>query len=112
MKYFALIVLLVTTQARAEFFACTFTEPFFGVYVSTKHKIATYDGPFLEFEPGNTITSVTEENSIVEMVLSNGAKMIVDRNIPGSDGMSDVVYPYEVRHIQGDQVLYGGCTGE
>lgn len=111
-KFLFLVVgiLMAASGARAEFFACSFTEPFFNLYISTQHKIATYAGFFHGEDPGQKVTHILDNKVIVKIELSDGAEIVIDRNTPGSDGMSETRYPYEIKYTMEKVQLWGGCN--
>ncbi len=119
MKTYALFAFLsvISMRSNAEVFVCTFTEPFIGFtyntgaetllefdYVSQKSKFSTN----VDFQINQAGAFLLKDKSgavVAELLLNN----------KGSDGMSDAVYPYEVKYLGMDgsyaaHGLSGGCS--
>lgn len=109
MKLFllALAVLGISPSVKAESFKCHFTEPFFTVKYSTDTK---------KMEQINDIEKKRVVHRNVEFKIeSAGVFLLIDQkgkelarltlSGKGSDGMSENIYPYEVKYA-----LLGGAN--
>ncbi len=115
MKTLSILALaLFSVTAQAEPLTCTFTEPFIGIVVDQEAKTVVVTNeqegesithPILETHVGKEETRVIfgageEENSV----------LVYREDGQGSDGMSDLVYPYSAQTWTGeDGIFHGGC---
>ena len=117
MKKYSLAIataLLVSTMAHAEVIKCVFTEPFIDTTYDTAKSTLTTNGE----------GTVNVRKNISFQIVSAGVFQLVDKdgkviqtlslNNNGSDGMSDAIYPYEVKDARlGDSAAnlgLGGCS--
>ena len=116
----AAIGLLITASsiASADIIKCSFTEPFVGATYSTttnELKISEFDG---EGEKVRTIRNVSFQikgAGEFELLSKKGAKiMSLKITNEASDGMSNIIFPYEAKfeysregYLSG---LVGGCS--
>jgi len=109
----ALSPFLMSSISRAAFYSCSFTEPFFNLYISTKEKIISATSintlepsEFYRRIPYNSDKKEGENFSINDNIT-------IQHNEQGSDGMSDLKFPYLIKYkIADNHTLYGGCTSE
>lgn len=101
----------MTSLLIAATLTCYFTEPFLQVKIDTTKELATifeYGEKSLEFpiqnlEPGDKVS--TADFGPYTLVFTEDGQ--------GSDGMSDVIYPYSaVLKQNGKNDLHGGCAQE
>jgi hypothetical protein len=113
MKSKCLIIALssiISFALQAESFTCQFTEPFINTFYDTVSKEFTV----VEIWGGrNELTknvSIIQKNEIEFDLIDQTGNVLQNLilNYKGSDGMSDVIYPYEVKY----QGLTGGCETE
>lgn len=110
--YFLLIAFIFITQtAMADVITCVFTEPFVTTVYSTPKSKLTYQSMDKGTVVLNHVSLQFKENK-VDLVTSEG-KVIQELklNHKGSDGMSDKVYPYEVKDYHDlTHKGVGGCS--
>lgn len=100
-------ILLLSSFAHAESIYCYFTEPFITAqYNSDTNKIAL-SGP--EIGTIELDAKVEFQKQGIIRISAVGHEYYLDVNTlkEGSDGMSDVVYPFE--GVVASENLYGGC---
>lgn len=113
-----LLSTVVSQAALAETITCTFTEPFLTTTYATETRTFTVYDPFAEQGSAPVVEKNVELKSTgtnsFDLVSSNGQviqKLVKSGN--GSDGMSDIVYPFEVKWeknpVTGGE-LFGGCS--
>lgn len=108
-------------NAATSLLECGFTEPFFTLMIDLKKKEISKIEPDWSNPSGGTITTVVATNINVVSDLSdpflpkykvlngNGSQFAeIVMNMAGSDGMSDIVYPYEIKH----DGMFGGCSSD
>lgn len=112
--------------AHAEFYTCVFTEPFVTVVYDTAHETLTTDGLGDIFEAANGTARSIVSNDIVyqkntatgEIHLMNNKGVTLYTLLEtgkGSDGMSDEIYPFEVKATSSEflpQDYVGGCFSD
>lgn len=106
-------ILLLSSISHADIIKCGFTEPFVSSTYSTTQSTLTY------FEYGGHITTVLKNISFqikgpgVFELVDNKGKVIqtLTLNNQGSDGMSDTVYPYEVKDHDMKNMANSGVGG-
>lgn len=113
---FVLALALVANSASAQTYTCNFTEPFFNFEFSDETNLIKMTGPDIDvtFEKRDV-----EKDAIGGMTLRFGDAeddnyvLRLVRDFQGSDGMSDLIYPYSAELNQGDSLhLIGGCYSE
>lgn len=131
---FALIFFILLPQvvlceeaqaAELTVLRCHFTEPFFNtVYTTHRNGIEQKQGPLdieMYFEEklktlGVTMSKETANGQLEKLTftLLNSDKVILQivKNNQGSDGMTDIIYPYEVIFTNDGFTFYGGCNVE
>lgn len=100
MKVLGLFVAgFLSLSAKAEVYQCNFTEPFIIVTVDTVKKVATWDipGETIDAKDVELTSLISWQNSIEAKIIVKGVehKLKVDFSKKGSDGMSDLIYPFE-----------------
>ena len=109
-----LLGLAITSAAKAETFTCGFTEPFLTMTYQTGTEILT--------KKDESTGKVVELHNVSFLILSSGqyslrnsagtevARLTLDGK--GSDGMSNIIYPYSVTTnlISGANDGIGGCS--
>lgn len=113
-KLILAVAMLLASVGHAEVFSCTFTEPFLKTAYDTSNKtfttmalspkgnkvVTVISGVELQSKSANAFSLVAGEVILQTLTLDN----------QGSDGMSDIAYPYSAK-TSAD--LIGGCfSGE
>ena len=119
----AVLTLAFSVNALAtEKISCTFTEPFFDMNIDLQSKKVTEVHPdwdnMKDNEPIKYVTKTIAENAVIETdfsdaflpkyrVLTVDGQLLAELtlNMKGSDGMSDITFPLEVKYGQ----HWGGC---
>ena len=113
---FALIILTIAGVAKADVFQCNFGEDGGMTYSSTTETltVTTYD----DNNGGKPINKTTSGVSL--QIKSAGTFLLMDRSHAilatlvldhqGSDGNSDVIYPYSVTPAKSVIDTIGGCS--
>lgn len=120
------IVILKMTIANADVVKCIFTEPFFSLIINTDTKVVSLEEPDYDSDNGELKTTVIAKNiRISKLKLSNVSALIdypqytikdnknkeiltLSLNYQGTDGMSDLLYPYSTTY----KSYYGGCYSD
>jgi uncharacterized membrane protein len=100
---------LLTSVSYADIIKCTFTEPFIdSTYSMTQSKLTYKDVDGKTTVIKNVSFQIKSASEFV--LLSKDGKVLQELSLDhkGSNGMSDVVYPYSVK----DNVGYGGCVSQ
>lgn len=107
----AVALMFFAIQSKAEFFQCFFTEPFVDsfydldtsilIYRNLDSSSDTYKNVTFHIQgPGDFLLKTEEGRVLQELKL----------NFNGSDGMSDDIYPYDVKDLTDvTQMGNGGC---
>lgn len=109
--------LMLSFASQAEVFKCIFTEPF----VSFEYNTATEK--LIEHEAVMNKTRVLKSVSFqikyagTFLLKDKSGKLLAELklNNQGSDGMSDAIYPYDVKYldpIASGRPVMGGCTSQ
>ncbi|MBC7421691.1 MAG: hypothetical protein H7328_13260 [Bdellovibrio sp.] len=107
-------VLLANVSAHADIIKCDFTEPFLATTYSMTQQTLTYDTSFLTGNKGSTkvfknVSFQIKGAGKFELVAKDGTVLQkLDLSFNGSNGMSDGVYPYEVKD---ESDVFGGANG-
>lgn len=135
MKFLNILFLLVATPKlsfsenletpQITTLRCHFTEPFFDtVFITHKDGIEQKQGPLtIEVYIDQIFKSVGVimdkeiskegfEELTFTLLNSDNVRLRVRKNNLGSDGMSEIVYPYGAIYTDGVFVFYGGCNSE
>lgn len=116
------MILVATALMSINTFAanieCFFTEPFIGVKIESKDTFLKAGDKVIVSDFEQQTTTTIKASAILDKVIvadlaseqSGFNQLIIDLNINGSDGMSDVVYDFEGILKNGNQKLYGGCN--
>ena len=110
---FALSILFASVS-HADIIRCTFTEPFVNsTYSMTESKLTyvDFENKVTEFK---NVSFQIKGPALFELVAQDGTILqTLNLNNNGSDGMSDYVFPYEVKDstmLTGANGGIGGCT--
>jgi hypothetical protein len=115
MKQFIVAVsFLLGAQAKADIIKCHFTEPFIDLeYSMTQSKLTRVNH-------GTTPAKTTVKKSVSFQIMPAWFELwdkhgnvlaAITLSNAGSDGMSDIVYPYEIEYTDPTfGVIWGGCT--
>jgi uncharacterized membrane protein len=112
MKLFALAALafVMSAPAHAEKITCTFTEPFITTVIDTAKNTVTETW---EKKQRFRVLKKAEKRGLVTLTYgrAGGERHVISykRDWKGSDGMSDLVYPFSATR---DKKLFGGCQTE
>jgi uncharacterized membrane protein len=104
------LLISMAATAQAETFTCRFTEPFFTLTYSTEtQELARLDvNEKVESVKSNVQFEVVGSSKFV-LKSQNGkelARLVLNNN--GSDGMSDRIYPLEIKLMDESEIV-GGC---
>ncbi|MGE0634197.1 MAG: hypothetical protein AB7O96_17415 [Pseudobdellovibrionaceae bacterium] len=104
---FALLALM-STPAFAEKFTCNFTEPFITIKLDTVSYDLNWESPDLGSVRGILYEYSGSDKAIfVRFEVGNQThRLNLDLETPGSDGMSEFVYPVRAKL---NEQLWGGC---
>jgi len=109
-KFLLALAITVSGLAQADIIKCQFTEPFMTTTYSMVRQTLT-----ITDNMNNTAAIIRNVSFQIkaagEFELWNASKILIQRlnlNHQGSDGMSDLVFPYAVYWKSQD--LHGGCT--
>lgn len=100
--------------ARAETLRCVFTDPFHRTSYDFATRTLTVIGPDPDL-PVVRRRLTLARRAPGQVTLLDGRGLVVQQialTWRGSDGMSDLVYPYEVRWQREGTVLVGACTSD
>ena len=112
----SILVLLFLNVAHADIIECSFTEPFYTTTYSMTQSTLTYrEDVEGKVQVIKNVSFQIKAPGIFELVAQNGKVLqTLTLNNKGSDGMSDVVYPYDVKDnsaaLAGAGGGFGGCT--
>lgn len=104
-------LLLISSVANADIIRCSFTEPFVNSTYSTSQSTLTYRTSEGQTIVIKNVSFQIKEAGFFELVDKNN-KVIqtLTLNHQGSDGMSDIVYPYDAKDTRvTPNALFGGC---
>jgi uncharacterized membrane protein len=99
-------ILMASQAARAEKIYCYFTEPFINLTYDSDMNQVTHSSPGSEDKVGQAQVIFNKDGIIGITVVGINNSLVIDTTKPGSDGMSDYIYPFEAV-VDGN--LYGGC---
>lgn len=114
-KFAALALLAFSLSSQAEVFKCTFTEPFVDLEYNTDTQVLK------EFEAVMQTKRVVKKVSFqikyagTFLLKDSKGKILAEMKLEnkGSDGMSDAIYPYEIKYndmLGKANSGIGGCT--
>lgn len=114
MKKIFIAVIFIASFSRADIIRCTFTEPFVNTIYSTTQSTLTYKNIENKTKIIRNVSFQIKAAGVFELVAKNGKILqTLTLNNNGSDGMSDTVYPYEVKDtsmIIAPNNGFGGCS--
>ncbi|UYL10490.1 hypothetical protein B9G69_007865 [Bdellovibrio sp. SKB1291214] len=99
-------ILMATQAAHAEKIYCYFTEPFINLTYDSDTNLVVHSSPGNDDKVGEAEVVFNKNGSILITVVGINNSLLIDTTKPGSDGMSDFIYPFEAV-VNG--TLYGGC---
>ena len=109
-----LLILLSVSIVQADIIKCVFTEPFFNTTYNTDDATLTYDNYDGEIVVMSKVSFQIKSAAVFELVASDGKVLqTLLLNNAGSDGMSDIIYPFDVKSSSQRNLtyaVYGGCT--
>lgn len=105
-------LLLASSLAQADIIKCRFTEPFIVSEYSTSQSTLTYESFEYKKTVIKNVSFQIKSAGVFELVGQDG-KVIqtLTLNNEGSDGMSDSVYPYEVKDNSQTTAANSGIGG-
>lgn len=105
-------VLLLSSISHADIIKCNFTEPFVTTTYSTTQSTLTYDDASTGKSVIQNVSFQIKGPGAFELVNSKGQVLqTLTLNNQGSDGMSNNLYPYEVRDNKISRFANGGVGG-
>lgn len=105
--------LLLTSFAKADIIKCVFTEPFINTTYSMTQSTLTYTGIDHFKKVYKNVSFQIKAPGVFELVRHGVVMQTLKLTFHGSDGMSDLIYPYEVKDshpILTPTNGIGGCT--
>lgn len=114
MKKLALtFVLLLASITHADIIKCGFTEPFVTSTYSMNQSTLTYLDSENKKMVIKNVSFQIKAAGVFELVKDGKVLQALLLNNQGSDGMSDMVYPYDVEDFSQERLPYksrGGCS--
>jgi len=113
-KIFITALLMISSISHADVIKCSFTEPFVGTVYSMTQSTLTYSDFEYKKHVIKNVSFQIKEAGVFELVAKDGKVLqTLTLNHKGSDGMSDYVYPYDVKDssmLTYANNGYGGCS--
>jgi hypothetical protein len=107
-------ILLLASVSQADIIRCSFTEPFIDTTYSTSKSELTYEGSDLKKFSIKNVSFQIKSAGVFELVSKQGKVLqTLTLNHQGSNGMSDTIFPFEVKDshpIMTANGGFGGCT--
>lgn len=104
--------LLLASISQADIIKCSFTEPFINTTYSTGQSTLTYDGADMKTVVVKNVSLQIKSAGVFELVSKDGKVLqILTLNNQGSNGMSDTIYPFEVKDNSPIMTANGGFGG-
>jgi hypothetical protein len=104
----AFCLTLTSMAAHADVIKCSFTEPFLDSIYSMTQSTLTYKGVDLPTKVYKHVSFQIKSAGVFQLVAKSGKVLqTLTLNNKGSDGMSDIQFPYEVK----DNTLLSGANG-
>ncbi len=106
-------VLLLASITYADIINCVFTEPFVTSIYSMNRSTLTYLDSENKKKVLNNVSFQIKAAGVFELVKDGKVLQILLLNNQGSDGMSDMVYPYDVEDFSQEKLpnkSRGGCS--
>jgi len=105
--------MLLASISQADIIKCVFTEPFVNTTYSTSQSSLTYDSAGAGKKVIKNVSLQIKGAGLIDLVSKDG-KVLQSLSITGkgSDGMSDRIFPYEVKDnsmVTGANGGIGGC---
>lgn len=113
-KIVALSLILASSAAQADIIKCVFTEPLVGSTYSMSRSTLTYVDFEQKKQEIKNVSFQIKSAGVFELVSKEGKVLqTLTLNNKGSNGMSDTIYPFDVKD-SGSEMMpqgnYGGCT--
>lgn len=105
--------LIFASAGHAEIIKCVFTEPFVTTVYNMHQSTLTYKGFDSRPTINKGVSFVIRSAGVFELVKDGQVYQTLTLNNKGSDGMSNTVYPYEVKDAGLDKMAnngFGGCS--
>lgn len=106
--------LLLASISQADVIKCVFTEPFIDTTYSMVQQTLTVRTAGDEKAPVviKNVSFQIKGPALFQLIAKDGSILqTLTLNNKGSNGMSDTIYPYDVKYGNTKQhALYGGCT--
>jgi hypothetical protein len=105
-------ILLLASMSQADMIKCSFTEPFIMTTYSTSKSELTYEGADLKKFSVKNVSFQIKSAGVFELVSKDGKVLqSLTLNNKGSNGMSDTIYPFEVKDNTSIMTANGGFGG-
>lgn len=106
------ITLLLASISQADIIKCSFTEPFINTTYSTSKSELSYEGADLKKFSVKNVSFQIKSAGVFELVSKDGKVLqTLTLNNQGSNGMSDTIYPFEVKDNSSVMTANGGFGG-
>ncbi len=107
-------LLMVSSVSQADVIKCLFTEPFVASVYDMSNSTLTYSALAANTTVINNVNFKIKSAGVFELVSIEGNVLqTLKLNFKGSDGMSDKVFPFDVKDSQAvTNRGYGGCTSD
>lgn len=106
-------LILLSSISQADVIKCTFTEPFIDTTYSMTQSTLSYKDYEGIISVVKNVSFQIKSAGVFELLSKDGKTLqILTLNNKGSDGMSDTIYPYEVKDyspVMTGNSGYGGC---
>lgn len=112
-KLVVTFVLFLASITHADIIKCTFTEPFVKSTYSMNQSTLTYLDSENKKKVLKNVSFQIKAAGVFELVKDGKVLQTLLLNDQGSDGMSDMVYPYDVEDFSQEKLPYksrGGCS--
>lgn len=98
MKTYFIAALLFASITQADIIKCNFTEPFVNTTYSMTQSTLTYKNSDGQSKVVRNVSFQIKSAGVFELVSKEGTVLqTLNLNYQGSDGMSDRLYPYDVK---------------
>jgi uncharacterized membrane protein len=105
------LTIVAPLTASADIIKCSFTEPFVNSQYSMTESSLTYKGIEGKATKIKNVSFQIKSAGVFELVAKDGTVLqTLTLNHAGSDGMSDLIYPYDAKdNTLNTNLGYGGC---
>lgn len=113
-RIISVALLMVSSVSQADVIKCLFTEPFIVSVYDMSNSTLTYSAVASNVTVMNNVMFTIKSAGVFELVSSDGKVLqTLNLNFKGSDGMSDKVFPFDVKDNQAlTNQGYGGCISD